>query len=205
MLVGIAIAMSMRAAASAQAARAAGASGVEYGWRRLAHDRSLLDLYLVHRSALIEYAVPIVGSRVVAEDIVQDAYLRLARPAGGSDQPIANPLSYLYRIVRNLALDHRRRAVAEGAGVRLPELVHALAAPASTPEDELLHRQQLRLIAAALAELPERTRIAFEMHRLGGFTLQQIAGALGISVTLVHQLVRSAITHAAGRLDDRQD
>jgi RNA polymerase sigma factor (sigma-70 family) len=172
----------------------------------LAHDRSLLDLYLMHRSALIEYAVPIVGSRVVAEDIVQDAYFRLAaRSADGNHQPITNPRSYLYRIVRNLALDHRRRAVTEGAGVRLPELVNALAAPASTPEDELLHRQQLRLVAAALAELPERTRIAFEMHRLGGFTLQQIAGALGISVTLAHQLVRGAITHAARRLDDTQN
>jgi RNA polymerase sigma-70 factor (ECF subfamily) len=175
----------------------------------LAHDQILLDLYLTHRSALIEYAVPIVGSRAVAEDIVQDVYLRLvARPhsapgAGGAGPqgPITNPLSYLYRIVRNLALDHRRRAVAD---IHVPALVDQVAAPSPSPEEELLHRQQLRLLAAALAELPARTQIAFEMHRLGGFTLQQIAGTLGISVTLAHQLVRSAITHAARRLDGTQ-
>jgi RNA polymerase sigma-70 factor (ECF subfamily) len=50
--------------------------------------------------------------------------------------------------------------------------------------------------------LPERTRRVFEMHRLEGRTLQDIADTFGISPTLTHQLVRKAITHCANRLDD---
>ncbi|WP_366522841.1 sigma factor-like helix-turn-helix DNA-binding protein [Reyranella sp.] len=53
----------------------------------------------------------------------------------------------------------------------------------------------------ALAELPERTRIAFTMYRLEGCTLQQVGDRLGVSVVRAHQLVKDAILHAARRLD----
>jgi RNA polymerase sigma-70 factor (ECF subfamily) len=56
-----------------------------------------------------------------------------------------------------------------------------------------------------MAQLPERTRIAFEMHRLGGCTLQQVANHLGISIGLVHQLVRTALTHCAEQLGEDDD
>ena len=56
-------------------------------------------------------------------------------------------------------------------------------------------------ISRALDELPERTRMAFEMHRLGGFTLQQVAQSLGVSTSLVHQLVHDALRHCLERLE----
>ena len=65
----------------------------------------------------------------------------------------------------------------------------------------IVHRDELRVISEALAELPERTRIAFRMYRLEGRTLQAIADHLGVSVVRTHQLVKEAIVHAARRLD----
>ena len=64
-----------------------------------------LRLYLAHRAALIDTAAPIVGCRSRAEDVVQDAYLKLDDDTPG----IRNPLSYMFRLVRNLAIDRARR------------------------------------------------------------------------------------------------
>src|SRR5262245_40225025 len=129
----------------------------------------LLNLYLTHRSALINYATKIVGSRVWAEDIVQDAYLRIAAmgpddpPIADTDnqRPIAYPVAYLYRIVRNLAADWSRRRSTEGIEGESAEFIESMAAVSPSPEHELIYRQQIRILAEALAELPERTQIAF--------------------------------------------
>jgi len=54
-----------------------------------------------------------------------------------------------------------------------------------------------------MAELPERTQIALEMHRLGGCKLREIADRLGISVGLAHGLVAEGIEHCRRRLHRR--
>ena len=76
-----------------------------------------------------------------------------------------------------------------------------LPSDAPSAEQVLFYRDELRVISDALAELPERTRIAFRMYRLEGQTLQAIADHLGVSVVRTHQLVKEAILHAARRLD----
>lgn len=64
-----------------------------------------------------------------------------------------------------------------------------------SPEQSVTRQDELAAIAGALQQLPERTRVAFEMHRLGGFTLQQVAAHLQVSTSLVHQLVQDALRH----------
>lgn len=165
-------------------------------------DIANLELYLTHRSALVDYATPLVGCRVGAEDVVQEAYLRLDRASASiSPDPVARPLSYLFRIVRNLAIDWtRRRSQAQPMD---PDALDRFAASVPTPEDEALHRERLRVVADALQELPDRTRTAFLMHRLDGATLQEVADHLGVSVGLAHHLVREAVIHCAERLEEQ--
>jgi len=161
----------------------------------------ILQLYLAHRSALIGYATQIVGSQARAEDIVQETYLRFvarAEPEASSEESIHNPVGYLYRIVRNLALDWGRRSRTTEPVSDIPETMPAMV---SSPEEDVLLRDEVRLVEKALAKLPDRTRLAFEMHRLYGYTLQETADKLGISVTRVHQMVRSALTQCAQDLD----
>ena len=84
---------------------------------------------------------------------------------------------------------------------RTPDLVvERTAAAGLSPEQVVLHRDQVRIVIAALAELPPRTRRAFELHRLQGQTFPVIARRLGISVGLAHRLVKDALTHCADRL-----
>lgn len=157
-------------------------------------------VFLTHRTALIDYATPILGSREAAEDIVQDAFLRFApSPAriGSQEQTLA----YLYRIVRNLAFDvlkHRKIEKRERDG-GVP--FWALPQEETTPEQSLLLCDQIRIASDVLATLPVETRIAVEMHRFGGFTLEEVAEHLHISVATAHRHVRSALLAVAARLD----
>jgi len=159
-----------------------------------------LQLYLAHRPALVDYAAPIVGCRARAEDVVQEAWLRFSRQADEAD--IRHPASYLYRIVRNLALDQTRRSATEKAQPGGDEMLAELPASTASPEQAVSQQSELAAISRALEELPLRTRTAFEMHRLGGHTLQQVANHLEVSVSLVHQLVRDALAHCLARLED---
>jgi RNA polymerase sigma-70 factor (ECF subfamily) len=159
------------------------------------------SLFIEHRGSLIDYATGIMGSRAQAEDVVQEAWVRFQ--AASRERFFSEPLGYLYRIVRNLALDGRRRSNLESRllgtpGSEAASLVSAGEEP--TPEVVAVHREELRLLTAALAELPRRTRIAVEMHRLGGCTLREIAEFLGISQPLAHKLVMDGIRHCKRQL-----
>lgn len=160
-----------------------------------------LDVYLAHRSALVDYAMPIVGSRAQAEDVVQEAWLRFNGRAA-EQAGIHNPVSYLYRIVRNLALDLSRRLQTENRQPDGDEMLLTLAVESASPEHSILYQDELRMVQQALDELPERTRQTFILHRINGLPLQQIAIQLNISTSLAHQLVHSALSHCAERLTD---
>lgn len=169
-----------------------------------------LDLFLAHRGALLNYASKIVGDRAHAEDVVQEAFLRFdaaaAEPGPGGQGPggqgLSEPLAYLYRIVRNLSLDlcrklgrERNRQVADSE-----ERMAQIGEDRPSPEAAVGARHELALVVAAMAELPERTRIALEMHRFGGCSLREISAHLGISVGLAHSLVTDGLEHCRQRL-----
>jgi len=156
-----------------------------------------LQLYLEHRSALLAYAQPLVGS-AWAEDVLQDAYLKFA-PAAAKGK-LHSPLSYLYRVVRNAAFDVRRSLKIEAARIDPDGVTDNIPAAVTTPERQTESRQSLQAVRQALDELPPRTRAAFDLCRFDGLTLAEAAGRLGISVTLTHRLVHDAMLHCAERL-----
>lgn len=161
---------------------------------------STLSLFVAHRGALVSYAANIVGDRSQAEDVVQEAYLRF--DAAARTDSLREPLAYLYRIVRNLALDGHRKHASEARFI-VPAGTSLAGEPADTtptPETVSADRDELRRVMAALDELPERTRIALEMHRFGGFKLREIADRLGISVTAAHALVAEALVFCRQRV-----
>ena len=155
-----------------------------------------------NRPALVDYAAPIVGSRSTAEDAVQEAYFRFVPPPGPPEH-VGSPASYLFRIVRNIAIDMTRRVSSETR--RNAQLAHATdgAACPSSPEEETLHRETLALVKTALDELPAETRKAFEMKRLDGETYDDIAAHLGMSRSSAHRLVQNALSHVMRRMHEK--
>ncbi|TBV13495.1 sigma-70 family RNA polymerase sigma factor [Stutzerimonas kirkiae] len=160
-----------------------------------------IALFTLHRRALVDYATPIVGCRAKAEDVVQESWLRF----DSSTPPLQQPVHYLYRIVRNLALDSNRRLAAEHRDPGGEALLGEMSASTPSPEQQVLEQNALHIIAQALDELPERTRQAFELHRFNRMTFQQIAETMNISMGLAHKLVSAAVTHCANRLDENTD
>jgi RNA polymerase sigma-70 factor (ECF subfamily) len=162
------------------------------------------SLFVEHRRSLVNYAAGIVGSTAQAEDVVQEAWLRFEKVS--RQRLLDEPLSYLYRIVRNLALDGRRKQARERRyfvpGLEL--LAERVPEDRPSPEAEAVGKGELRAVRAAMLELPERTRIALEMHRFGGATLNDIADYLDISVGLAHALVADGLEHCRARLTRRR-
>lgn len=170
------------------------------GWDQVPRDPTILSLYSAHRSDLVNYASSILGDRAHAEDVVQEAYLRFDQAA--EMQALGEPLAYLYRIVRNLSFDVRRRLTRERTReTHDPEdAAGRVEAHLPSPEASAVSRQELRIIAAAMEELPERMRVALQMHRFDGRPLKEIAAHLGISVGLAHLLVVQGLEHCHQRL-----
>lgn len=159
-------------------------------------DQQVVDLstvFVAHQAQLRRAALNIVRNPERAEDVVQDAYLKVTETVGALN--IRQPLAYLLQMVRNLAIDRHRRVAFEGGlfereeeGLHVPALI-------GTPEATAISRQHLALIANALSELPERTRRVFELYRLDGHTHCAIASKLDISTSLVNILIHDAMDH----------
>ncbi len=160
----------------------------------------LLAAFFSQRSALVNTVTSIVGCRYWAEDVVQDTFVKIDQMSVPSD--LRKPESYLHRLVRNLALDKIRRLTLEKQHHADEEAGANEPSPIGSPEKKVSDMGDLQIVTQALDELPERTRRAFEMHRLHGLTQKQIAEALGVSPTLVNFMIRDALTHCKKRLLD---
>jgi RNA polymerase sigma-70 factor (ECF subfamily) len=156
------------------------------------------DLLDRHWAALVRYAAAIVRSGDAAQDIAQEAFVRLwaSRAHAGSPQNAEREVAYLYRTVRNLSLNERRwRRVRALWLERQP----ADGAQAPAVEDEEAVDARVR---RAVAELPRRRREVFELARYHDLTYQQIAVALGLSAQTVANHMSAALRDLRSALHD---
>ncbi len=162
-----------------------------------------LSVFLAHRPMLLAFARGLLDDASHAEDVLQDAWLRFERAWAETEargESIQQPAGYLHRIARNLAYDHLRKLASDAWLPDGEAQLEALASPVPGPERLAADGNELATAAAALAELPERTRRAFELHRFQQRTYAQIGTELGLSQARAHDLVRQAVAHCAARL-----
>lgn len=120
----------------------------------------------------------IVGDRDTAEDLTQEAFMRVMH------REERHP-GYLFRTAQNLAFDHLR---AQRVRQRYAEEQwQADAEESPSLEDEAAHSEALQRQLATLATLPERARRVFLLNRLDGLTYADIAQQLGVSVSTVEK------------------
>ncbi|MFD1702306.1 RNA polymerase sigma factor [Methylopila henanensis] len=147
----------------------------------------LRKLYVTERARLRRLVRRIVGSADVAEDVVQDAFVKLSgRDIGSAD------VGLLVRTAQNLARDVMRsdRVRAAYADQMRPEQI---AAGPVAPDDAAARREELGDLLDALQALPERTRRIFLLSRVDEVSYPQIARMLGVSVSTVEKDMISAI------------
>ncbi len=152
-----------------------------------------LAFLAAQRQRLVAEAARVTGDAASAEDVVQEAWLRLAhRPPDGRS---TTPGGYVRQVVRNLALDeYRQRRRREQVTTLDPAGdVHEVPSSEADAEHAMIASQELALVRAALAAMPPRMRRAVELHRLSGARLRTIADELDVSVTTAHALVTDGV------------
>lgn len=162
----------------------------------------LLTARLLPRA--LRHAARVLGDAAEAEDVAQEAMLRLWRAAAGwrQDGP-AQPATWLHRVVANLAVDRLRRA---GRAVGLePEVASALPDARPGPEARLEEGDRMAALDAALAQLPERQRQAVVLRHIEGLSNPEIAVALGIGVEAVESLTARGKRSLKAILEGRKE
>ena len=150
---------------------------------------------------VLRQAWRMLGDRTEAEDVAQDAMLRLWRQAADWRAGEARVSTWLYRVVHNLCIDRIRRRRPSVAVEDAPEPVD--------PEPSVLARMARtetgRAVAAAVAELPGRQRQAVVLRHFEGWSNPQIGEALDCSVEAVESLLARARRALAQRLNDEKE
>jgi RNA polymerase sigma-70 factor (ECF subfamily) len=143
-------------------------------------------------ASLVAYGRTLLGDSDEAEDVVQEAFVRVWRHrsvwiASGSVS------GYLYRITRNLAFNRDRdNRARRRRGAR--EALSELRVPRPpTPEDELATTIAFGEVEAAIDQLPPRRREVFVLSRFHALTYSEIAQAMGISEQTVANQMSSAL------------
>lgn len=124
------------------------------------------------------------------DDLIQEAYARLWL----SDfAHIGNPRSYFYATVRNLMLEHARRARIVPME-RLGE-IEALRIPSEEPgpERQVTARQELERLLAIVEALPEQCQRAFRLQKFHGMSQREIAHEMGIAEKTVEKHLATAL------------
>lgn len=136
-----------------------------------------------------------------AEDVLHDLWQRVAATP---TQPIADPLSYLFRAAENLVRDRRRSTLSRDR--RHQDWHETSVGSEEAPQGEraLIAREQLREVQAALAALGPRVELVFRRCRLDGVGQAAIARELGVSLSSVEKDLQKAY-RALGQLRAKFD
>ncbi len=135
----------------------------------------LSDLYLQYRGEILAFLVPMTRDHEVAEDVLQDAFIRLIREARAGRMP-DNVRAWLYRVAANLAISRGRR-VATWLRI-VPRLLDRDEPP--RPEAEFLQHERDAELHAALGRLRPDGRAAL-LLAAQGFNGHEIATLIGRS------------------------
>lgn len=154
----------------------------------------VVELYRQEAVALVRLARLFVDDRNAAEDLVQEAFIRLARSAHRIRERGKAP-AYLRSIVLNLARDHNRRGL-----VSLRQQLPMGEQAAPPDEDVLVLQDEQRRVLDALRELPVQQRNCVVLRHYEELGIADIAEGLGISQNSVKTHLRRGMAALARTL-----
>jgi RNA polymerase sigma-70 factor (ECF subfamily) len=160
-------------------------------------DEPLVELYGRYARRVYGLGLRLLGDQGLAEDLVQETFLRLWRSAPRFDPNRATVRTFLFTIARRAAVDlwRRRRDRPEPAGYEPEPLV----------DDEAFEALLVSLdVRDALDELSAKHREVLELHYRGDLTQQQISERLGVPIGTVKTRTYHALRALKRKLEERE-
>jgi RNA polymerase sigma factor (sigma-70 family) len=159
------------------------ASAEPSGWE------TIEELFAALESPLLGYAARLAGGPDQAEDIVQDAFMKLH----AQFDEVREPRKWLYRTVHNLALNHRRASVKivplEAAGsTGKHEAIGETADPEPLPDEQIVRLEGIGLVRLSLETLDSRSRELIRLKFSEGLSYKEISARTGLRYILHHAL-----------------
>ncbi len=148
------------------------------------------DLFRAIYPQLVKFAVSYTKEKSSACDIVQDAFVALWQKRDAID-PDQSLKAYMYKIVRNRALNYLRNRSSE---ISQPEFMIAETLQPAEQTDSGQHADGLsEIFREWIEELPDRQREAFELSRFEGLSHKEISTVMGVSPKTVNNHIVAAI------------
>jgi len=155
------------------------------------HERAFARLYELVGGRLFAVACRIVGRGDLAEDVLQESFLRIWRSAHQYDPAKGPAYAWLVRIVRNRALSARVRAAKHDTG--RAELDEDLPLDAPDPAAQVLRSEEARRVNACLTNLPLNHRRSVAMVYFEGLTHRELADRLDVQLGTAKSWVRRGL------------
>ena len=153
---------------------------------------ALQTVYDMTSAKLLGIILRILPEREIAEDVLQDVYLKVWRRAGRYDSSLGSPISWLAVIARNAAIDeYRRRPVpfVQGSDDALAQL-----ADGSQPVDErLCDEERYEAVKRCIEELGADQRRSIRMAYFGGLSHSQLAEKVGVPLGTMKSWIRRGL------------
>jgi RNA polymerase sigma factor (sigma-70 family) len=161
---------------------------------------SIEELFQALEAPLLSYAVRLLEDMTLAEDIVQEAFLRLHAQF---DQ-VREPRRWLYRTVHNQALNHRRdtRKIVplDPAGEDNHGTVHEPADPKPLPDEQIARLERIGLVRLSLETLDARSRELVRLKFNEDLSYKEISSRTGLTIGHVGYLLHHALKAVAAEL-----
>ena len=143
----------------------------------------------------------ILGDQIEAEDVAQEAMLRLWRQASDWRAGEARISTWLYRVVHNLCIDRIRKRRPQVPVEDAPEPVD----PDPGVLEKMAQGERAQAVAAAIKELPERQRQALILRHFEGLSNPEIGEALDCSVEAVESLLARARRQLTKKMSEESE
>ena len=170
------------------------ASAEPPGWE------TIEELFTALESPLLSYALRLAGDAGIAEDIVQEAFMRLH----AQFDEVREPRRWLYRTVHNLALNHRRQA-GKIVSLNLPgddgsPPANDTADPLPLPDEQIARWESIGLVRLSLEGLDDRSRELIRLKFNEEMSYKEISARTGLNIGHVGYLLHHALKAVADEL-----
>ena len=158
----------------------------------------LVERYCVRA---VNFAYRFLGDREAAEDVAQEAFVR-AYQSRHRYRPTASFSTWFYRILSNLCLNEMRRRQRQERALQSGGSANLASSEAVSPADQYQQQEMSAIVRCALAELPDKQRLAVVLQRFEGLDYDEIGRIMGVSRGAVDGLLSRAREFLRHKLSD---